>query len=104
MRITWVVIIQHALAGVDPETLRYQERSTERVLQQEVVVVIYYRQSIQYLVSTHPVDALGVLVAAGGGLADAANAVITGHTQMDVTMLLVSSSTIKALIFFRTYY
>jgi len=81
LRITWVVIIQHTLAGVNPETLRYQERSTERV----------------------PVDALGVLVAAGGGLADAANAVITGHTQMDVTMLLVSSSTIKALIFFRTY-
>merc|ERR1712102_278761 len=73
LRITRVVIIQHALTGVNPETLRYQERSTERV----------------------PVNALGVLVAAGGGLADAANAVITGHTQMDVTMLLVSSSTIK---------
>ena len=36
-----------------------------------------------YQVSTHPVDALGVLVAAGGGLTDAADAVITGHTQME---------------------
>ena len=36
-----------------------------------------------YPVSTHPVDALGVLVAAGGGLTDAADAVITGDTQME---------------------
>ena len=51
MRITRVVIVEHALAGVNPETLRYQERSTERVLQQEVVVVIYYLQSIKYLLT-----------------------------------------------------
>merc|ERR1712079_675845 len=55
LKIARVVIVQHALAGINPETLRYQERSTERV----------------------PVDALGVLVAAGGGLTDAADAVIT---------------------------
>ena len=36
-----------------------------------------------YPVSTHSVDALGVLVAAGGGLTDAADAVITGDAQME---------------------
>ena len=36
-----------------------------------------------YPVSTHSVDALGVLVAAGGGLTDAADAVITEDTQME---------------------
>jgi len=46
LRITRVVIVQHALAGVNPETLRYQERSTERVLKQEVVVFIYNVSSI----------------------------------------------------------
>ena len=46
LRITRVVIIQHTLAGVNPETLRYQERSTERVLNQEVVVFIYNVYSI----------------------------------------------------------
>ena len=46
LRITRVVIVQHALAGINPETLRYQERSTERVLNQEVVVFIYNVSSI----------------------------------------------------------
>ena len=46
LRIARVVIVQHALAGINPETLRYQERSTERVLNQEVVVFIYNVSSI----------------------------------------------------------